>query len=392
MTTSSQKKPHVLFLFSDTGGGHRSAAAAIIEAMQLDYGSAFSAEMVDFLQDFGPGIWKLAPQLYPELVKAPGLWGASFRATNGRSQARVMTASMWTMMSRSMKKLFAAHPAQVVVSVHPLANSVALRALGRNRPAFFTVVTDMVSTHALWFDQRADKIIVPTELARERAAQNSIAPEKIEVVGLPVSERYCAPVGDKRALREKLGWPQGKTMVLLVGGGDGMGPLARTAQAIDSSGLDVGLSVVCGRNSKLEASLRAESWENPAFIYGFTKDLPDLMRAADFMITKAGPGTIAEAMNASLPIILYSKIPGQEDGNVTFVEDAGAGVWAPTPQQVVRTLTRWISRPLERARIAENAMRASRPYAAHVIAKRIAEALNLKHSLRQPGRSSSNFA
>ena len=48
--------------------------------------------------------------------------------------------------------------------------------------------------------------------------------------------------------------------------------------------------------------------------------MPDFMRASDFIVTKAGPGTIAEALNAELPIILYSKLPGQEDGNVTFVE------------------------------------------------------------------------
>ena len=49
------------------------------------------------------------------------------------------------------------------------------------------------------------------------------------------------------------------------------------------------------------------------------------MRAADIIVTKAGPGTIAEALNANLPIILYAKLPGQEDGNVTFVESEGAG-------------------------------------------------------------------
>ena len=33
----------------------------------------------------------------------------------------------------------------------------------------------------------------------------------------------------------------------------------------------------------------------------------------------------------SLPIILYAKLPGQEDGNVDFVVSEGVGVWAPEP-------------------------------------------------------------
>jgi 1,2-diacylglycerol 3-beta-galactosyltransferase len=112
-------------------------------------------------------------------------------------------------------------------------------------------------------------------------------------------------------------------------------------------------------------------------ICGFTRDMPDFMRAADFIVTKAGPGTIAEALNAQLPIILYSKLPGQEDGNVTFVEEEGAGVWAPNPHDVVRTLTRWISRPAERQEVIENCRRAGKPGAARTIAHMIGEKLGL---------------
>ncbi len=156
-----------------------------------------------------------------------------------------------------------------------------------------------------------------------------------------------------------------------------MGPLGRNARAIDESGLDIGLAVVCGRNKKLQEGLEALSWENPAFIYGFTREMPDFMRAADVIVTKAGPGTITEALNAELPIILYSKIPGQEDGNVTFVESEGAGVWAPKPHLVVRTLTRWISKSAERERVIANARRIARPDAARRIARAIGHTLRL---------------
>ncbi len=378
MSSVSGAKPHVLFLFSDTGGGHRSAAEAIIEAMELDYGDAFSSEMVDFYRGFGPGPMRSMPELYPEMVKARRLWQASFYATNGRPQARLMTASLWPLMRAGMKKLVRNHPADLIVTVHPLANTFALMALGAKRPPFYTVVTDLVTTHALWFDTRADRILVPTELARQRAVAYHMPSEKIEVVGLPVAERYCAPVGNKRELRAKMGWPPDKPVVLLVGGGDGMGPLAKTAQAIDESGLDLGMVIVCGRNEKLRAKLDAHVWDNPTFIHGFTRDLPEFMRAADVIVTKAGPGTIAEALNANLPIILYSKIPGQEDGNVTFVVSEGAGVWAPKAPLVVRALTRWISRPHERARVVESTRRTARPDSAHLIARILGERLGLQ--------------
>jgi 1,2-diacylglycerol 3-beta-galactosyltransferase len=236
----------------------------------------------------------------------------------------------------------------------------------------------MVTTHALWFDRRADHILVPTETARLRALKYNMPAEKVNVVGLPVADRYCKPMGKKSIMRKNLGWPtDDKPVVLMVGGGEGMGPLAKTAREIDASGLDVNLVIVCGRNQKLKANLEADTWENNTIICGFTRDMPDFMRASDFIVTKAGPGTIAEALNAELPIILYSKLPGQEDGNVTFVEQEGAGVWAPTPQEVVRTLTRWISRPAERQRVIENCRRAGRPEAARKIAHIIGETLGL---------------
>jgi 1,2-diacylglycerol 3-beta-galactosyltransferase len=185
-------------------------------------------------------------------------------------------------------------------------------------------------------------------------------------------------LGRKSIMRKKLGWPLGKPIVLLMGGGEGMGPLAKTAQAIDASGLDVVQVIVCGRNQRLKAKLEACKWENPTLIYGFTRDMPNFMRASDVIVTKAGPGTIAEALNAQLPIILYAKLPGQEDGNVTFVQEEGAGVWAPKPQEIVRTLTRWISRPAERKKVIENCRRAGKPEAARTIAHIIGEKLDLE--------------
>ncbi|RPJ17612.1 MAG: glycosyltransferase [Chloroflexi bacterium] len=371
------RKPHIVFYFSDTGGGHRSAAEAIIEAINLEYQDQVTTEMVDFFKDYAPRPFNRAADMYPYMVKAPHLWSASFHASDGRARARMITTTLWPVARRAARSLVKSHPADLIVTVHAFANSFALKALGKNRPPFINVVTDMVTTHALWYDNRADLILVPTETARKRALKYNMPPEKVRVVGLPVADQYCQPLGRKSTLRKKLGWPLGKPIILMVGGGEGMGPLAKTAQAIDASGLDVGLIIVCGRNQRLKVTLESCKWENPTMIYGFTRDMSDFMRAADFIVTKAGPGTIAEALNAQLPIILYSKLSGQEDGNVTFVEEEGAGVWAPNPQDVVRTLTRWISRPAERQKVVENCRRAGRPEAARTIAHIIGDRLGL---------------
>ena len=372
------KKTRVLILFSDTGGGHRSASEAIAEALGLEFGDSVSAEMVDFFKDYAPIPFNKMPELYPQLIKSPQLWKAGFYATDGRKRARALTAMFRPYAARAMKKMFANHPSDAIVTTHYAVNSVGLWALGKKRTRrFISVVTDPVTTHALWFDQRADLILVPTEYARERAIAYDMSPEKVFVVGQPVAERYCAPPGDKRALREKLGWPQDKKIALLVGGGEGMGPIERNADAIDESGLDLGLAIVAGRNEKLKAKLDARKWRVPTRVYGFTRDLPDFMRAADMVITKAGPGTIAEALIAGLPIILNSRLPGQEDGNVTYVQKERVGVWAPRSDRVARALAKWIEDPQERERFSENCRRAARPESARIIARFIGSQVGL---------------
>jgi len=369
------RAPHILILFSDTGGGHRSAAEAIIEAIELEYGEAVTTEMLDFFKGYAPLPLNKMPDWYPDMVKAPHLWGLSFKISDGRRRARAITASMWPYVGRAARAIVKDHPADLVVTVHPLATTVIIKALGHNRPPFVTVVTDMVTTHALWYDQRADLILVPTEQARQRALDYTMLANRVRVVGQPVAARYCVPAGDKIALRENLGWEKEKPIVLLVGGGEGMGPLGKTARAIATAGLDLALVIVTGRNKRLKKHLEALDWPVPAHIYGFTHEMPEFMRAADVLVTKAGPGTIAEALNASLPIILYARLPGQEDGNVTFVVEERLGVWAPTPARVAEVLTNWVQNPHVREQYAANCRQAARPDAARQIARAIGEVL-----------------
>jgi 1,2-diacylglycerol 3-beta-galactosyltransferase len=374
---SQNNKPHILFLFSDTGGGHRSAAEAIIEALQLEYGDAVTTEMLDFFKGYAPLPLNKMPDWYPDMVKAPQLWGLSFKISDGRRRARAITASMWPYVGRAVRRIVKEHPADLIVTVHPVATTVFLKALGRNRPPFIIVVTDLVTTHALWYDQRADLILVPTEQARQRAIEYTMDPERVRVVGQPVAERYCVPAGNKETLRKKLGWEKDKTIVLLVGGGEGMGPLGKTARAIAASGLNVALAIVCGRNQRLKKHLESLHWQVPVHIYGFTREMPDFMRAADVLVTKAGPGTIAESLNAHLPMILYAKLPGQEDGNVTFVVEEKVGVWAPQPKRVVQTLSEWVQEPEIRLQYVENCRCAARLDASRQIARAIGETLEL---------------
>ncbi len=175
-----------------------------------------------------------------------------------------------------------------------------------------------------------------------------------------MADRFCHVNEDPMDIRKRLGWPLDIPVILLVGGGEGMGPLEKTAHAINEAGLDAALVIIAGRNRELKYRLEQYDWKMPVSIYGFVRTMPEFMQASNVLVTKAGPGTISEACISGLPIILYSKIPGQEDGNVDFVVNEGAGVWAPEPEQVVATLQSWLKAPELRWQAASACRRIAR--------------------------------
>jgi 1,2-diacylglycerol 3-beta-galactosyltransferase len=368
MSQRKLEKPHMLFLFSDTGGGHRSATEAIIEALNLEFPNQISCEMVDVFREYAPPPLEHAPALYPHLARLTDVWKLGYHLSNGHRRTRAFSLLAWPYVLRSTRRMVREHPCDLMVSVHPLSNGPVLRALGTRRPPFVTVVTDMVSTHAFWYHHRADMVIVPTETARRRAVECGLAPGQVQVAGLPVADRFCQPAADRGSIRRRLGWKQDRPVVLLVGGGEGMGPLEQIAAAVNDSGLRLSLAVVTGRNTALRQRLEEYPWSIPAHVYGFVREMPDFMRAADVLVTKAGPGTISEGFIAGLPLILYSRVPGQEDGNVSYVVNEGAGIWAPEPQQVVDTLKHWLLHPERCQRAASASRQLARPEAARQIA------------------------
>jgi len=379
MDDPPSKHPHILFLYSDTGGGHRSATEAIIEALQLEFDERLTTQMVDIFIDIAPRPLSYLPKWYPYMVRFPEVWGFSYNLSNGSRRARLIVESAYPYVRRSLHKVINQYPADMIVSVHPLANDPFLHALGENHPPFITVVTDLVTTHALWYHREADLCLVPTDAAYQRGLLSGLKPEQLRVVGLPVADRFCHPGGDKNALRQQLGWPQDQPVVLLVGGGEGMGPLEKTAVAIAAAGLPVTLVIIAGRNQDLKQRLEERQWPMTTLVYGFVNAMPDFMRAADILVTKAGPGTISEALNAGLPMILYSRLPGQEDGNVDYVISEGVGVWAPKTSYIVSSLRAWISHPKQLELAAEACCQSARPQAAREIARILASRLGIRN-------------
>lgn len=365
------KKPHILFLYSDTGGGHRSAALAIIEALNTYFPDKVTTEMLDFFVAYAPPPFDKAAEAYAVMAEVPNLWAMGYRLSNGKYRSKLVYDVLWPYIRNAAANLVLEHPCDLFVSVHPIINTPVLRILGEEHDPYVIVITDLVSTHAFWYNRDATLTLALTEDAKLRGVDLGMAPEAIEVFGQPVSDQFRQTIPPKDSLRSQLGWPGDLPVVLMVGGGEGMGPLEETVLAVDRASLPLMMAVVTGRNQKLKNKLENADLETPHQIFGFVENMPQLMFAADAIVTKAGPGTISEAFIAGLPIILYSRMPGQEEGNVSFVVEKEVGVWAPEPRQVADTLRTWLAYPELMKNMADKSRSHAKPDASKDIAERI---------------------
>lgn len=368
---------NILILFSDTGGGHRAAAEAIRDALLARHPDEVQVEMVDVFRAYSPFPFKYAPEMYPWIVnRSKASWSFGYKLTNSTSSALLISRGMYVSLEKGLLRMLAQHPADVIVSVHSVLTRPTMHALLQfeQRPPFMVVVTDLVSTHMFWYDRRVERCLVPTVPALDRGLMSGLKPDQLRVTGLPVHPDFARRLTDKASARAELGWDADLPAILLVGGGEGMGPIYKTARAIDEQRLRCQMVIIAGRNQALREQLESDRWNQPTKVYPFVTNMPTMMAAADILVSKAGPATISEACIAGLPVILYDAIPGQETGNVDFVVENGAGVFAPTPQAVTQAVSEWLAEgPQGLRRRSENARRLGRPNAVWDIADEVWE-------------------
>jgi 1,2-diacylglycerol 3-beta-galactosyltransferase len=338
----------ILILMSDTGGGHRASAQALKAGFDELHPGRFTIDIIDFITDYLPWPFNQMPKAYPFLSNdAPWMWKLLYGGeTHGLSNALAQVNSRF--LVGALDRAIADHQPELIISVHPLLQLVSMLAMARRaqRIPFVTVVTDLTTAHPLWFHPEVDGVYVASENTQTMARKAGIAPDRIHLLGLPIRPAFAKAPRPKADLRAELEMAPGLPAVLLIGGGEGIGPVEEIAAACDASlsqgGRAAGqIVVVCGRNKTLQERLAARPWRIPARINGFVDNMPDWMTACDCIVTKAGPGTIAEALICGLPIVLSGFIPGQEEGNVPYVVENDVGFYDVTPAGIAATVARW---------------------------------------------------
>ncbi len=350
------KRIHVVF--HDGGGGHRNAAVAL-QTIVSEQKRDWQVELIQFqdLTDRLDVLRKLTgiriQQQYNILLQNGWTLGST-------SLLRILQAAIRSFhrpLVRLLESFWRAHPADLLVSVIPHFNRQICESWTNIYPGrpFVTLITDLADfPPRFWIEPISEQyVIAGTEKAAEQArALGHDDAHIFRTSGMILRpDFYAGETYDAAELRQQMGLRRNLATAIVLFGGHGSKVMYDITERLDAANLPLQLLLICGRNEELAAKLRARQWKMPVHIIGFTKEVYKLMYAADFLIGKPGPGSIAEAMVRKLPVLIECNawtLP-QERYNAEWVKEKRVGIVLKSFRDVVAG----VRQMLEPASLAE---------------------------------------
>lgn len=393
----------VLILTADAGFGHRSAANAIAATLQSQQNMDIEVKVENLLNDpKTPALLRNSQYDYDKLVReSPKLYEFGYESSDKPLPSQLAQIGLSALLFKSFSNVMDEYQPDIIVNTYPLYHPPAqtwylineaswtsdeiskflphsaiskYSFQGKHIP-FITVITDFASVHLLWMSLLPDAYCVATDLMRDQVIRNGLSPEKVFCTGIPVKPIFSEETRSKAALRMYFGLDPDKTTALAIGS-KRVSNLMENLFIMNQSGFDLQLIMAAGGDEKLYNTMRKTQWNIPVKIFNFTQELPEMMLASDFVVTKAGGLVTSEALAAGLPMILIDVLPGQEEGNASFVQNNGAGFVISDPHKLIETISLWLSNEKVGLNIAtENAKRIGRPDSSSQIVKIIQDLL-----------------
>ncbi len=342
-----QTTPKILIISSDTGGGHRSAAAAISDGLEKFWkGDSSVVRVIKAVEESHHVTDKLV-NLYNWMLRNRQHWMKYLYwfVNKIRPETREFFHKRCMGYVRDQFEKWCPH---VVVSVHPLTQHIFARILKElnlsDQVPLVTVVTD--PCYGFWKGWACEDVslyLVANEDARDQLIDYGISPSKIKVSGMPVNPKF-REVDEKDAqdARRVYGLDPNKFTVFVNAGWVGGGNIPQIFRELVRGELDVQAIFLAGKNEelRLEAEQLAKTAKFPVKVIGYSDEIEKLMHSANVMVSKLGGLTTFEALACRLPIIADVTTPPmpQEAGTSELLERRGAGILLKKSTDIVPTI------------------------------------------------------
>ena len=357
--------PDILLLTIDAGGGHRAAARALVAAAE-EKGPPWRFRVESFQQMLAP----LDPLRRLGGLPLEGAYNLLLRRrwTVGLVPLLRLFHGVIRLRRRAIVRALVAWLRQrprpaAVVSVFPNFNGIIQDALRAAHPGvpLVVVLTDLADFPPLfWIEPGIHRVVVGTEEAREQALAIGLPPERISrVSGMVLNPRFYRAGGPeaRERMRAELGLAPAEFVVTLLFGGKGSPEMAPLAERLVEAERERSVLALCGDNPGLVERLGAIEARSGGRLrgFGFTDRVAEFLAASDVLVTKPGPGSLAEAFHQRVPVVVVRDrhtIP-QERFNTEYVERHRLGQVVGRWQQIPAAVDRLQRDVVERERIRE---------------------------------------
>jgi Glycosyltransferase family 28 C-terminal domain/Monogalactosyldiacylglycerol (MGDG) synthase len=344
--------PKLTIVFHHAGGGHQNAADAL-NATLSSQEHPWDVTLLDIQELLDPlDLIRRATGLRIQdtynLILRKGWTRFSIQLL------AVLKATIHLYHSPIVKLLrgyWAEHPADVVLSVIPHFNREIAESLRTNdaRIPFVTLITDLADYPPhFWIERESEFIIAGTERARQQALAMGLSSGNIFLTsGMILKPKfYETSAVDRVAERKKLGLEPDCPTGIVLFGGHGSQVMVDITKKLSEVGSGVQLILICGHNDKLAAELKRLPTRKPILVIGFTQDVDHYMALSDFFIGKPGPGSISEALQFHLPVIVEcnAKTLPQERYNAEWVTEKGYGIVVPSFKEIAPAVQRLLEK------------------------------------------------
>lgn len=352
------------------GSGHVRAAEVIQRAL-LDGGDNVEVRTLDALELARPWFrWVYVESSWWMLRHALGLWRRLFKRR--QRQAQRATAPQWVFRrgcAEVLRQLKAFAPHLIIAAEIGAAEIAALgKREGYCSSPILVVQTDF-QTEPPWVQREIDVYGVGSDEAKAQLIGWGVSPNRVVLCGIPIDPAFALAFDEAEVLRA-LGLDPHRPVVLVMGSGMGPAPLDEIIQSLERCGLPLQVLALSGRDHAVKARLEGLRGRIALdlHVFGWSDNVPELMTAADLLITKPGGVTVAEALAVGVPMLLTHPIPGPEERHVRFLEQNGVAVQARSLEEIPQLAYQLLSSPEKLAEMGRRAHELARPDAAHAIA------------------------
>lgn len=345
-------------VFHHAGGGHRNAAEALKATLTIQ-ASPWEVELLNIQELLDP----LDLIRRSTGIRIQDVYNQILRRGWTRFTPQLLKILQGTIQAyhapivRALRDYWAQHPTDLVLSVIPHFNREIVDSLGNGSSTngakkwpFVTLITDLADYPPhFWIEKQSDYVIAGTEKARQQAIVLGRPADHIfETSGMILKPKFYEKdvlqktATERVAERKRLGLDPDLLTGIVLFGGHGSRVMIDIVKRLDECGVRVQLILICGHNQKLESALKALATRTPKLILGFTENVEQYMGLADFFVGKPGPGSISEALQFHLPVIVEcnNKTLPQERYNAQWVRENGFGIIVRSFREIASAVQR----------------------------------------------------